>query len=235
MSDGEEHQTAEADPHYLGHRERLRERFVKGGADALSDYELLELLLFIAIPRRDVKPLAKSLIAKFGSFANVITAEPELLTEFKFIGDNAVAAIKMVQAAALALMRENIMAKPVIGSWQAILDYCRASMAYNQTEQFRILFLDRKNILIADEIQQKGTIDHTPVYPREVIKRALALQASAIILVHNHPSGDPTPSRDDITMTRNIVDAAKKLGLVVHDHIVVGKKGIASFKTLGLL
>jgi DNA repair protein RadC len=230
MSDGDVvKQLVEEDPHYLGHRERLRDRFIKGGAEALSDYELLELLLFIAIPRRDVKPLAKSL------FANVITAEPDLLTEFKFIGDNAVAAIKMVQAAALALMRENIMAKPVIGSWQAVLDYCRASMAYNQTEQFRILFLDRKNVLIADEIQQKGTIDHTPVYPREVIKRALALQASAIILCHNHPSGDPAPSRDDNTMTRNNVDAAKKLGIAVHDHIVVGKKGIASFKTLGLL
>ena len=235
MSDGEVKQSAAAEPHYLGHRERLRERFAKGGAEALSDYELLELMLFIAIPRRDVKPLAKALIAKFGSFANVITAEPELLSEFKFVGDNAVAAIKMVQAAALALMRENIMAKPVIGSWQAVLDYCRASMAYNKIEQFRVLFLDRKNVLIADEVQQKGTVDHTPVYPREVIKRALALQASAIILVHNHPSGDPTPSRDDIDMTRNIVDAGKKLGIAVHDHIVVGKKGIASFKTLGLL
>lgn len=229
----------DADPHYLGHRERLRERFMKSGADALNDYELLEVLLFMAIPRRDVKPLAKSLITTFGSFAEVISADPVRLADFfgksEKTAENVVAAFKIVQASALMLMRENLASKPVISSWQALLDYCRASMAYNQTEQFRILFLDRKNIIIADEIQQQGTVDHTPVYPREVIKRALDLGASAIILVHNHPSGDPTPSREDITMTQHIIDAGKKLGISVHDHVVVGKKGHASFKTLGLI
>jgi DNA repair protein RadC len=176
------------EPHYLGHRKRLRERFLKGGPEALPDYELLELILCIALPRSDVKPLAKSLIARFGSFADVITADHERLMEIDGVGEVVATALKAIQAASLTLLRDNITATPVIGSWTALTDYCRASMAYNKTEQFRILFLDRKNMLIADEVQQQGTVDHTPVYPREVMKRGLELGASAIILVHNHPT-----------------------------------------------
>lgn len=222
-------------PHYAGHRKRLRERFLKAGGEAMPDYELLELLLASAIPRRDVKPLAKELLKSLGSFAEVIAADPARLAEVKGLGEAGIAALKVVEAAAVRLAREQVVDRPVVSSWQALLDYCRASMAYNKTEQFRILFLDRKNVLIADEVQQEGTVDHTPVYPREVIKRALELGASAIILAHNHPSGDPTPSRDDIAMTREIVEAGRKLGVTVHDHVVVGRRGHASFKGLGLL
>ena len=222
-------------PHYAGHRKRLRQRFLKAGGEAMPDYELLELLLASAIPRRDVKPLAKELLKSLGSFAEVIAADPARLAEVKGLGEAGVAALKVVEAAAVRLAREQVVDRPVVSSWQALLDYCRASMAYNKTEQFRILFLDRKNVLIADEVQQEGTVDHTPVYPREVIKRALELGASAIILAHNHPSGDPTPSRDDIAMTREIVEAGRKLGVTVHDHVVVGRRGHASFKGLGLL
>ena len=225
----------DAPPHYLGHRRRLRERFLAAGEDALSDYELLELVLFAAIPRRDVKPLAKALIAKFGSFAGAISAEPRALAEVAGLSDGAVAALKVVRAAAVRLAREEIMEQPVLGSWQKVLAYCRADLARAGTEQFRLLFLDRKNVLIADELQQTGTVDHTPVYPREVVKRALELGASAIIMVHNHPSGDPTPSRADIEMTRAVVNAAEALGVSVHDHIVIGRKSHASFKSLGLI
>ena len=222
-------------PHYIGHRSRLKSRFLKGGEKALADYELLELLLFLAVPRRDVKPLAKALLAKFGSFAEVISAEPARLKEVEGIGDSAVIALKLVQEGALKLTREQVLDKPVIGSWQALLDYCKAAMAYSKKEQFRILYLNRKNVLIADEMQQEGTVDHTPVYPREVIKRALELGASAVILVHNHPSGDPTPSRDDIEMTKEIKEAGKKLGVSIHDHVIVAKGSYSSFKSLGLL
>ena len=222
-------------PHYAGHRKRLRERFLKAGGEAMPDYELLELLLASAIPRRDVKPLAKELLKSLGSFAEVIAADPTRLAEVKGLGEAGIATLKVVEAAAVRLAREQVVDRPVVSSWQALLDYCRASMAYTKTEQFRILFLDRKNVLIADEVQQEGTVDHTPVYPREVIKRALELGASAIILAHNHPSGDPTPSRDDIAMTREIVEAGRKLGVTVHDHVVVGRRGHASFKGLGLL
>lgn len=222
-------------PHYIGHRQRLKNRFLKGGADALADYELLEMLLFMAVPRRDVKPIAKALLEKFGSFAEVISAEPARLKEVEGVGESAITAFKLVQESALKLSREQLLDKPVIGSWQALLDYCRAAMAYHKKEQFRILYLNRKNILIADELQQEGTVDHTPVYPREVIKRALELGASALILVHNHPSGDPTPSRDDIEMTKEIRDAGKKLGVTIHDHVIIAKGSYASFKTLGLL
>ncbi len=225
----------DTEPHYVGHRQRLKERFLKGGAEALNDYELLEMLLFIAIPRRDVKPLSKFLINTFGSFAQVISADQKRLAAIPGIGENTVAALKLVQAAALALMKENITSGPVISSWQALLDYCRASMAYNKIEVFRVLFLDRKNVLIADEVLQEGTIDHTPVYPREVIKRALELGASAIILVHNHPSGDPTPSKNDIDITREILNAGEKLGIAVHDHLIIARKGHTSFKSLGLI
>jgi len=227
-------QQPRADPN-AGHRLRLKERFVSGGPEALPDYELLELVLFSAIPRRDTKPVAKQLLERFGSFAEVVNAPPERLKEVKGIGDAAVIQLKLVRAAALRIMQGVIMRRPVLGSWAAVLDYCRAAMGFEASEQFRILFLDRRNCLIADEVQQRGTVDHTPVYVREVVKRALELSASAIILVHNHPSGDPTPSRADIDMTRQIVDAAKPLGVAVHDHIVVGRQGHASFKALKLL
>ncbi|MEQ9519055.1 MAG: DNA repair protein RadC [Parvibaculum sp.] len=220
---------------HAGHRQRLRERFTKAGADGLADYELLELILFRAIPRRDVKPLAKELVAHFGSFGAAISAEPARLAEMHGMTGPAIAEFKIVQASAIKLAQTEIMNKPVISSWTALLNYCKAAMAYNTTEQFRILFLDRKNVLIADEVQQKGTVDHTPVYPREVVKRALDLGASSIILVHNHPSGDPTPSQADINMTRQIVDTAKPLGISVHDHLVIGKGSHASFKSLQLI
>jgi DNA repair protein RadC len=223
-----------ADPN-AGHRHRLKERFVNGGPDALPDYELLELVLFNAIPRRDTKPLAKLLIERFGSFTEVVNAPPERLKEVNGIGDAAVIQLKLVRAAALRFMRGGVMHRQVLTSWNAVLDYCRAAMGFEASEQFRILFLDRKNGLIADELQQRGTVDHTPVYPREVVKRALELSASAIILVHNHPSGDPTPSRADVEMTKQIVEAARPLGITVHDHIVVGRRGHASFKELKLI
>src|ERR1700743_3098989 len=218
-----------------GHRERLRERFLKGGADPMPDYELLELTLFAAIPRRDVKPLAKALIARFGSFADVIAARRERLLEVEGVGDAVVNQLKIVEAAAQRLARSKVMGRPALSSWSALLDYCMAAMARSPTEEFRVLFLDRKNVLIADEVQARGTVDHTPVYPREIIKRALEHSASAIILVHNHPSGDPTPSRADIEMTREIAAAAKALKIAIHDHLVIGRSGHASFKSLGLL
>ena len=222
-------------PHYSGHRQRLRERFLAGGSDALPDYELLELLLFMAIPQRDTKPLAKSLIARFGSFADVIAASPERLKDVDGVKEATVAALKIVEAAALRLARAKIIGRPALSSWDALLDYCSAAMGRAQTEEFRVLFLDRKNILLADEVHQRGTVDHTPVYPREVVKRALEFGASALILVHNHPSGDPTPSRTDIAMTREIAAAAKALKIELHDHLVIGRGNHASFKALGLL
>jgi DNA repair protein RadC len=225
----------EAEPHYLGHRDRLRERFLLGGADTLPDYELMELVLFAAIPRRDVKPLAKALLAKFGSFADVIAAPRERLLETDGIGEGVVTQLKVIEAAALRLAKTRLIGRPALSSWAALLDYCAAAMARGVREEFRVLFLDRKNILIADEVQSAGTIDHTPVYPREIVKRALELGASAMILVHNHPSGDPTPSRADIEMTREIAAAAKPLKIAIHDHLVVGRSGHASFKSLGLL
>jgi DNA repair protein RadC len=220
-------------PHYQGHRERLRGRFLESGAAALSDYELLELVLFAAIPRRDVKPLAKTLLAKFGSFAEVVAASRERLSEH--LGEGAIAQLKIIEAAALRLARTNILGKPALSSWNALLDYCAAAMARAPKEEFRVLFLDRKNFLIGDEVMNKGTVDHAPVYPREIVKRALELSASALILVHNHPSGDPTPSRADIEMTREVVEAARALRIAVHDHLVIGRGGTASFKALGLL
>ena len=222
-------------PHHMGHRKRLRDRFMAAGEEALPDYELLELVLYQAVPRGDTKPLAKALIKRFGGFAEVISAEPRRLAEVRGVGRAVTATLKIVQAAAIRLSRNRIMGRTAISSWDALLDYCQASMAYSATEQFRILFLDRKNALIADEVQQKGTVDHTPVYPREVVKRALELGASAVIMVHNHPSGDPTPSGADIDMTRQVIDAGKPLGIAVHDHIVVGKGSYTSFKSLGLI
>ena len=222
-------------PHYVGHRSRLRERFMTVGAEALADYEMLELVLFLAQTRRDVKPLAKALLDHFGSFAEVISAEPAALAEVKGMGETAVVALKTVQAAALRLARGEVIGRPVLGSWEKLMAYCRASMAFTNVEQFRILYLNRKNVLIADEVQQTGTVDHTPVYPREVVKRALELGATALIMVHNHPSGDPKPSAADVDMTREVRDAGEKLGIAVHDHVIVSKGGHSSFKSLGLL
>ncbi len=228
-------EAAQAEPHYIGHRDRLRDRFLAGGVDALPDYELLELVLFAAIPRRDVKPLAKDLLARFGSFAEVIAAPRERLLEIDGIGETVAVQLKVIEAAALRLSKTRLIGRPALSSWAALLDYCAAAMARGVREEFRVLFLDRKNVLIADEVQSAGTIDHTPVYPREIVKRALEIGASALILVHNHPSGDPTPSRADIEMTREIAAAAKPLNIAVHDHLVVGRSGHASFKSLGLL
>ena len=225
----------EAPPHYLGHRERLRERFLDGGPDAVTEYELLELVLFRAIPRRDVKPLAKALIARFGSFAEVVSAPRPRLREIAGLSEAAIAEIKIVQAAAGRLARGEVKKRTALSSWSAVLDYCRNTMAFADKEQFRVLFLDKRNQVIADEVQQTGTVDHTPVYPREVIKRALELSATALILVHNHPSGDPTPSRADVQMTQSIIEIAKPLGISVHDHIIVGKDGHASMKGLKLI
>jgi DNA repair protein RadC len=222
---------ADAVPHYLGHRERLRERFLH----ALHDYEMLELILFRAIPRRDVKPLAKELLKKFGSLAEVIAAPVERLKEVGGLGEAAITDLKIVHAAATQLTRGAVQQRQVLSSWSNVLDYCRAAMGFESKEHFRILFLDKGNHLIADEQHQTGTVDHTPVYPREVVKRALELSATAVILVHNHPSGDPTPSRADIEMTRAIVEVARPLGIAVHDHVIVGKHGHASLKALKLM
>ncbi len=228
MSDSHDNGTA-------GHRERLRARFLKGGADAMPDYELLELTLFTAIPRRDTKPLAKALMARFGSFAEVIAAPRARLMDVPGVGETVANHLKIVEAAAQRLAKTQVMGRPALSSWSALLDYCTAAMARSDKEEFPVLFLDRKNVLIADEVQNKGTVDHAPVYPREVIKRALELSASCLILVHNHPSGDPTPSKADIAMTREIVTAANALGIAVHDHLVIGRAGHSSFKSLGLL
>jgi len=230
VSDG-----TDTDKDAAGHRERLRARFLKGGAEAMPDYELLELTLFAAIPRRDTKPLAKALLKRFGSFAEVIAAPRERLLEIPGVGESVASQLKIVEAAAQRLAKTKVLGRPALSSWAALLDYCTAAMARCETEEFRVLFLDRKNHLIADEVQNRGTVDHTPVYPREIVKRALELSASSIILVHNHPSGDPTPSKTDIAMTREIAGAAKALSIAVHDHLVIGRAGHASFKSLGLL
>jgi DNA repair protein RadC len=222
-------------PHYHGHRTRLRQRFLGAGADALSDYELMEMVLFRALPRRDVKPLAKSLIAKFGSFAEAVHAPAGRLREVDGLGEATITELKLIAAAASRIAKGSLKQRTMLSSWQAVIDYCRTSMAFADKEQFRVLFLDKRNALIADEVQQTGTVDHTPVYPREVIKRALELSATAVLLVHNHPSGDPSPSQADIQMTRAIVDIAAPLGIAVHDHIIVGKNGHASLKGLKLI
>lgn len=221
-------------PHYADHRARLRERFLKA-PDKLADYELVELLLFAAIPRRDVKPIAKALVKRFGSFAGVLNAELDDLTQIDGVGETAAVSLKAMREAAVRLLQGDVLDQPVLSNWQSLMDYVRAAMAHGKKEQFRILFLNRKNILIADELQQEGTVDFTPVYPREVIKRALDLGASALILVHNHPSGDPMPSQADIEMTKDLRDAGDKLGIRLHDHIIVGSTGTTSLKTLGVM
>lgn len=223
-------------PSYISdHRARLRDRFMQGGADAMPDYELLELVLFRAIPRQDVKPLARRLIDQFGDFNRVLSAPPTRLSEVTGVGPAVVQELKIIEAAAQRLARSRVMHRPVLTSWDALLDYCHTAMAHQEIEQFRVLYLDRKNVLIADEEQAKGTVDHVPVYPREIMRRALELTASALILVHNHPSGDPTPSQADITMTNRIVAAAEVMGLTVHDHLIIGKSRELSFRSEGLL
>jgi DNA repair protein RadC len=222
-------------PHLLGHRQRLRQRLIAAGSEALPDYELLEVLLFAGNPRGDTKPLAKDLLDRFGSFAEVLSADADDLLSVPGLGEAGVAALKSVREAALRLTQAELRDRPVIGSWDKLIDYCTAAIAYGKVEEFHLLFLDRKNMLIAHERQQRGTVDHTPVYPREVVKRALHLGASALILVHNHPSGDPTPSKADVAMTRDIIRAATPLGVAVHDHLIIGHGRHASLRDLGLL
>jgi DNA repair protein RadC len=229
LSDG-----SEGTPHYYGHRERLRHRLVTTGADSLPDYELLEVILFASNPRTDVKPLAKDLLDQFGGFAELLSAEPEALAGAG-LGLAGIAALKSVREAALRLMRSELRERPVVNSWNRLVDYCTAQIAHGKVEEFHILFLDRKNVLIRHERQQRGTVDHTPVYTREVVKRALELSASALILVHNHPSGDPTPSKADIAVTKDIVKAATPLGLTVHDHLIIGRGRHTSLRDLGLI
>jgi len=221
--------------HYLDHRKRLRERFLRDDGAAMADYELLELLLCLAIPRRDVKPLAKTLIERFGSFSGAISAETAELEKIDGVGEAVVSALKLARAAALRLTEAEAKAWTVVGSHQALLDHCRARLAHSATEEFRVLFLDSKNGLIADEQLGRGTVNHAPVYPREVVKRALELGAVALILVHNHPSGDPTPSADDVAMTHEVRAAAEALGLTLHDHLIVGRHGHASLRAMGKL
>ena len=226
---------APPDAHYHGHRERLRTKFRELGDTALADYELLELLLFRLIPRRDTKPIAKALIDRFGSLAGVLGAPVGLLQEVKGVGEAVATDLKLIAAVGHRSLKSSLTGRKLLSSWASVIEYCHAAMAHETNEQFRILFLDKRNQLIADEVQQRGTVDHTPVYPREVVKRALELSATAIILVHNHPSGDPTPSRADIDMTHTIINTAKPLGIAVHDHIIIGKDGHASLKGLRLI
>ena len=222
-------------PHYHGHRERLRTRYREAGHDALADYEFLELLLFRTLRQADTKPLAKALIDRFGSLGDVLGAPEHLLREVKGVGPEMAVDLALIGHAAERKLRAAVHRQPVLGSWTDVIAYCQAAMAHETREQFRVLFLDKRNRLIRDEVQQVGTVDHTPVYPREVMRRALELAATAIILVHNHPSGDPTPSRADVDMTRTIIETAKPLGITVHDHIIVGRNGHASLKGLKLI
>lgn len=222
-------------PHHSGHRDRLRARFMRSGPDACEDYELVEMLLFAAIPRRDVKPLAKDLLKRFGSVAGLLAASAEDLAAVKGLSDNSAALIKLVHALTQRMLIGDVEKKPILSSWQKLLDYCHVAMAHEKREQFRVLFLNRKNQLIADEVLQEGTVDHAPVYPREIVRRALELGATALILVHNHPSGDPTPSDSDIVMTGEIIRAARALEVTVHDHLIIAKTGHASFKAMGLM
>jgi DNA repair protein RadC len=221
--------------HHTGHRDRLRQRFIGAGPESVADYELLEMLLFSAIPRRDVKPLAKQLLSAFGGLSGVMGAELSELQKVKGLSENSAALIKVVHALAQRMLIGEVKKKPLLGSWQKLIDYCTVAMAREKREQFRVLFLNRKNELIADEVQQTGTVDHAPVYPREIVKRALELGATALILVHNHPSGDPTPSDSDLSMTEEIIRAAAALDILVHDHLIIARGGHTSFKSMGLL
>jgi DNA repair protein RadC len=227
--------TPKETPHYSGHRDRLRTRFMEGGADALPDYELLELILFMAIPRRDVKPIAKILIDRFKNLNGVLNASAVELTSIKGISDTTAITLKAIQSAGLRMLQQDVIARPVLNSWQRLLDYCQAAMANDTKESFRLIFLNKNNEIIADEVQQSGTVDHTPAYPREIMKRSLELGATALILVHNHPSGDPSPSQADIDLTRTIIAAGKPFGITIHDHLIVSRNGTSSFKTMGLI
>ena len=222
-------------PHSLGHRARLRERFLGAGGDALPDYELLELILFSARPRGDVKPLAKELLKRFGSFAKLAYADEAALREVPEVGDAVIAALKTVRVASQRLLRSRVEDQPVIQSWSALMDYCKLAMGSAKVEEFRVLFLNHRHALIADEVMQRGTINHTPVYPREIVKRALEHSAAAVILLHNHPSGDPTPSKADIDITNKIIDAAATVNVAVHDHVIITENGHYSFKSFGLM
>ncbi len=223
-------------PSYLkDHRKRLRARFLEGGAAAMPDYELLELVLFRAMPRQDVKPLARKLLERFGNFNAVLSAPPKRLADEKGVGEAIICELKIIEAAAHRLAQSKVMQRQVLSSWDALIDYCKTSMGHKEIEQFRVLFLDTKNTLIADEAQAEGTVNHVPVYPREVVKRALELNASALILVHNHPSGDPTPSAADIQMTEQIHRACEVLSITLHDHLVIGASQHFSFRAEGLL
>ncbi|MEL6687151.1 MAG: DNA repair protein RadC [Pseudomonadota bacterium] len=222
-------------PHYHDHRERLRDKFTRRGAEAFDDYELLELILFQALPRIDTKPIAKALLSEFGTLAEVVAAPPEKLTAIKGIGPNAAQHLKILQQVAIRIGKSSVINRPVLSSWNALLDYCRAAMQFEGREQFRVLFLDKKNRLIADEIMGQGTVDRAPVYPREIVRRALVHEATAMILVHNHPSGDPTPSQQDIELTDTIIKTAEAIDVVVHDHLIVGRNDVSSFKMLGLM
>ena len=221
--------------HYLGHRARLRERFLGVGGEALPDYELLELILFSARPRGDVKPLAKALLKQFGSFAKVIHADESVLRSVEGVGDAVIAALKTIRVSTQRLIKSEISDQPVIQSWSALMDYCKLAMGNNKIEEFRVLFLNHRHALIADEVMQRGTINHTPVYPREIVKRSLELSASAIILLHNHPSGDATPSKADIDITKKIIEAAATINVTVHDHVIITSTGHYSFKSFGLM
>lgn len=225
----------EESPHYLGHRARLRERFLGPGGEAIPDYELLELILFSARPRGDVKPLAKELLHKFGSFSKVLYADEPSLRAVAEVGDAVIAALKTVRIAAQRMIRSEIDDQPVIQSWSALMDYCKLVMGNSKVEEFRVLFLNHRHALITDEVMQRGTINHTPVYPREIVKRALELSAAAVILMHNHPSGDPTPSKADIEITQKIIEAASTVNVTVHDHVIITAAGHYSFKSFGLI
>lgn len=223
------------DGEHSGHRARMRVRLLEGGGEAFLDHELIEYVLGLAIPRRDTKPLAKRLIAEFGSFAAVVSAQPTELARIEGLGDGAAAALKFVGVAAVRMLREGTRGRPLLGSWQSVMDYLHADMAHNLVERFRVLFLNARNVLIRDEVMGEGTVNQTPVYVREVMKRALELGATSIVLVHNHPSGDPKPSRDDIRLTEDMIKAARALGIAVHDHVIIGANGHASFATMGLM
>lgn len=226
--------TLKEKPHHSGHRDRLRQRFVNA-PDSLPDYELVELLLFMAIPRKDVKPIAKLLIARFKNMNGVLNASLNDLQGISGISYNSAVAIRAIRQAGLRLLQQDVMGRPILNSWQRLIDYCTAAMANDKNEHFRLLFLNKKNELIADEVQQSGTVDHTPAYPREIMKRSLELGATALILVHNHPSGDPTPSDADVQLTRQIIAAGQPFDIIIHDHLIVSRNGTSSFKTLGLM
>lgn len=222
-------------PHYLGHRERLREKFLEQGPDALADYEIIELLLTLARPRIDCKPIAKALLKRFGSLPALMAANTEALKSVDDVGDGTVIALKLVQAVAQRMLKREVLDQPVLDSWNRVLDYCHSVMAHQREEQLRLFFLDGRNALVADEMQSKGTVNHTPLYVREVVKRALELGASALIMAHNHPTGDPSPSRDDIALTREVRSALKAVGVSLHDHIIIGRKGHVSLRSMNVI